>query len=55
MEELLTGLLLFGPAGCFVGLAPDGDAVLQQLQRSTLLPVRRANLGAQMPHCSSDV
>lgn len=55
MEELLTALLLFGPAGRLVGLAPDGDAVLQQLQRPTLLPVRRADLGAQTPHCSSDV
>lgn len=44
---LLTGLLLFGPAGCFVGLTPDSDAILQKLQCSTLLPVRWAYLHTQ--------
>lgn len=40
----LTGLLLLGPARGFVGLTPDSDAVFQQLQSSTLLPARRADL-----------
>lgn len=40
----LTGLLLLGPAGGFVGLTPDSDAVVQQLQSSTLLPSRRSDL-----------
>lgn len=50
VEGKLTRLLLFGPAGGFVGLAPDGDPVLQELQRSPLLPVRRAHLQAQTAH-----
>lgn len=50
VEGVLTRLLLFGPAGGFVGLAPDGDPVLQELQRSPLLPVRRAHLQAQTAH-----
>lgn len=44
---ILTGLLLFGSARCLVGLAPDGDTVLQELQRPALLPVSRAHLQAQ--------
>lgn len=39
-----TGLLLLGPAGGLLGLTPHSDAVFQELQGSSLLPARRADL-----------
>lgn len=44
VSHTLTGLLLLGPAGGLMGLTPDRDPVLQQLQSATLLPARRADL-----------
>lgn len=44
LKNTLTGLLLLGPAGGFLGLTPDGDTILQQLQCPSLLPARRAHL-----------
>lgn len=43
----LTGLLVFGATWGFLRLTPDGNAILQQLQRSSLLPARRPHLKKQ--------